>query len=158
MSTTHHGEIETTRPAAKVLLTAAVGLVVTVVGLAVAARTTGIGATRLAEPTQGISVDLRFEDGPRGTIRVSSASGEISPVIIAPGQDGFVRTVVRGLARERQAQGFGSEMPFRLGRTEAGRLWLRDLATGRLLYLDAYGPQNASHFARLVRLESGSHE
>jgi putative photosynthetic complex assembly protein len=120
------------------------------------ARTTGFGATRLAEPSSGVSVDLHFEDGPAGTIRVTEATGGSAPVIIMPGESGFVRTALRSLARERQAAGIGAEVPFRLGRTDDGRLWLRDIATGRVLYLDAYGPQSAQSFARLLGLQPRS--
>lgn len=132
------------------------GLVVVAMISAGIARTTGFGATRLVEPTGGVSVDLRFEDGPAGTIRVSEASGGSAPVIIMPGESGFVRTAVRSLARERQAAGVGAEVPFRLGRTDDGRMWLRDIATGRILYLDAYGPQSAQSFGRLLGLQPRS--
>lgn len=133
-----------------------VSLVIVAMICAGVARTTDFGATRLAEPSSGVSFDLHFKDGPAGSIHVSEVTGGIAPVTIMPGESGFVRTAIRSLARERQAAGIGPEVPFRLGRTDDGRMWLRDIATGRVLFLDAYGPQSAHSFARLLGLQPGS--
>jgi putative photosynthetic complex assembly protein len=137
------------------LLGGVVALVAATVLLAGAARHTGAGATRLAEPTGGRSLDLRFEDTSGGGILVTDVAGRMPPQQLVAGQDGFVRVALRSLARERIAEGAGPDRPFRLGRQDDGRLWLRDLATGRLLYLDAYGYANAQSFARLIDAAHG---
>ncbi len=140
-----------TGPAApSYLLAGIIGLVLTVLALVAVARTTNVGASRLAQPVGGTTIDLRFEDGPGGSIRVIDVAGRLPEQVLLPGQEGFVRVALRSLARERLAAGLGREIPFRLGRLDDGRLWLRDLATGRLLYLDAYGQENARSFARLI--------
>lgn len=132
------------------LLAGIFGLVLAVLALVAVARTTNVGASRLAEPVGGTTIDLRFEDGPGGSIRVIDVAGRLPDQVLVPGQEGFVRVALRSLARERLAAGLGREIPFRLGRLDDGRLWLRDLATDRLLYLDAYGHENARSFARLI--------
>lgn len=106
-------------------------------------------ASRISEPVGSAAVDLRFEDADGGFIRIVAASRNGDPLLIPPGQDGFIRTALRGLVQERRTAGAGPETPFRLGRTDDNRLWLRDLSTDRLLYLDAYGYHNAQRFARL---------
>jgi putative photosynthetic complex assembly protein len=136
--------------APRFMLTAATGLIGAAMLMAGVASRTDIGATRLTDPAGGRTVDLRFEDTAEGGIRVAAISGTPHAIVLAPGQDGFVRVALRSLARERQAAGHGADLPFRLGQQDDGRLWLRDLATGRLLHLDAYGQGNAQSFARLL--------
>lgn len=141
-----------TTAASRLMLGAISGLAVLSIALAGAARTTGVGASRISVPDSGVSVDLRFEDASAGAIRVLDTTGARAPIVVPPGQDGFIRVALRSLARDRLTDGggAGSEIAFRLGRTADGRLWLRDLATGRVLYLDAYGHENARSFARLL--------
>ncbi len=137
---------------------AAALMLVTVITLSGLASRTGVGASRISEPVGSAAVDLRFEDADGGFIRVIAASRNIDPLLIPPGKDGFIRTALRGLVQERRSTGAGPETPFRLGRTDDKRLWLRDLSTERLLYLDAYGYQNAQRFARLFDHFIGSKE
>jgi putative photosynthetic complex assembly protein len=132
------------------------GLILLSLVLAATARLTGVGATRIAEPVGGIHVDLRFEDLPGGGIRVVDVAAVLPPQVIPPASDGFVRVALRSLARERPAVGASADTPFRLGRLDNGRLWLRDLATGRLLYLDAYGADNAKSFGKLIATANGN--
>lgn len=124
-------------------------MIVTITTLSGIASRTGIGASRSSEPVGGAAIDLHFEDADAGFIRVVSSSRTATPILVPPGQDGFIRTALRALIQERRTTGAGPESPFRLGRTDDNRLWLRDLSTDRLLYLDAYGHQNAQRFARL---------
>jgi putative photosynthetic complex assembly protein len=137
------------------LLFAVAALLSATVIMAVIARRTDVGATRLAEPVGGYAFDLRFEDAGSGDIVVTDIGGRLPPRRIAPGQDGFVRVALRSLAHDRRLAGAGPERPFQVGRGGDGRLWLRDPATGRLLYLDAYGHTNAQSFARLIDSNTG---
>jgi putative photosynthetic complex assembly protein len=65
------------------------------------------------------------------------------------GEAGFVRGILRGMARERRRLGKGPEQPFELS-LDAGLLTLRDLATGGQVELTAFGPTNAGAFARML--------
>ncbi|MDW8445235.1 MAG: photosynthetic complex assembly protein PuhC [Acetobacteraceae bacterium] len=79
----------------------------------------------------------------RGTARSSS--------LVPPGEGGFVRATLRGLARERRMnEAGGAEVPFRVSVWEDGRLTLEDTATGRLVDLGAFGQTQVQTFARLV--------
>lgn len=92
---------------------------------------------------------LRFEDRMDGSIAViDPLSGQAFETV--SGQAGFVRGTLRGLARERRRMGLGAEQPFVLTARADGRLTLHDPATGRIIDLDAFGPLNASAFARLL--------
>lgn len=96
------------------------------------------------------SRELRFEDQPDGSVAIFQAPGDRLVATLAPGTNGFVRALLRGLARERRMRGIGSEPPFRLIATADGGLILEDPATGRLVELRAFGPTNAGAFARLL--------
>lgn len=93
---------------------------------------------------------LRFIDtgGGRAEI-VDDTSGELV-MVMEPGQDNFIRGIIRGLARERRGYGVGSRLPFVLARHADGQLTLTDPATGRVLDLRAFGHTNADAFAILL--------
>lgn len=92
--------------------------------------------------------DLRFYDLPDGAVRVV-AEGEADRVIpVASG--GFVRGVLRSLVRDRRAQGMGSEQPFRVTQWSDGAVTIEDMATGRVLNLNAFGPTNRLDFVNLI--------
>jgi len=133
----------------RVLLGAATLLAVALAATA-ASRLTGIGTTPNPTSAEMEHRLLHFEDRPDGGVAVY-ARDETAPVeILEPGTNGFVRSVLRGLARERRARGVGSEPPFRLTRWADGRLTLDDPATGRTIELAAFGPTNAGAFAPLL--------
>lgn len=117
--------------------------------LAVAA---GRGAPVLPEPEAAPVAALAFraEDQADGGIALREAASAAVVARIRPGEDGFVRGTLRGLAQARQREGLGPEEPFRLLRAPDGRLTLRDDATGRRVALDAFGHTNAAAFGRLI--------
>jgi putative photosynthetic complex assembly protein len=111
-------------------------------------RLVGVNIT---EPDAAIKVvrELKFEDGADGSVAVIDAkTGKVVETI--RGEAGFLRSTLRGLARERIRSGFGAEKPFELiGRVD-GRLTLRDPVTQRRVDLESFGPTNAASFARLL--------
>jgi putative photosynthetic complex assembly protein len=125
-----------------------------VVGLTVA----GVGATRLglispataeASDAQPVAyADMRFADMDDGGVRVTVLDdGER---IIPPATGGFVRGVLRGLVRDRRARGLGSEQPFRVTEWSDGKVTIQDLATARVIKLDAFGQTNRQAFLDLM--------
>ncbi len=137
-------------------LLAAVGLLLLfALAITLTARTTEIGTTRLELGVPVASYVWRFDDGEHGTIRVSDAkSGDIID-IVKPGQDGFIRVVLRSMAFERAQSGIGagnkgSEKPFRVMRFPNGQSAIEDLATGRIVTLRSFGWSNAGAFEALM--------
>jgi len=93
---------------------------------------------------------LRFVDRADGAVVIVDTHGGTAAVI-APGQQtGFVRGVMRGLARERHARGIGNGPPFALTLWRDGELSLVDTATGRAIELTAFGTTNRATFAALL--------
>lgn len=133
-------------------------------GALVLACVMGVGAVRLSglSPQQQADAatlstrQLRFEDAADGGIAVRDARSGALLDTIAPGTNGFLRSTMRGLVRERKRQGLGPELPFDLlGRVD-GRLTLVDPGTGRRIDLESFGPSNAAVFARLLAPSPGA--
>lgn len=96
------------------------------------------------------SRELRFVDRADGAVVIVDARGTTAAVI-APGEKtGFIRGVMRGLARERRALGIGDGPPFTLTLWRDGELSLTDTATGRAIELTAFGTTNRATFAALL--------
>lgn len=101
-----------------------------------------------ARPIQTLA--FHAEDQPDGAINLRAAENGSLVARIEPGQDGFIRGTLRGLAQARQREGLSRESPFTLTRFDNGTLSLDDEATGRQVPLLAFGPSNAKAFARLL--------
>lgn len=91
---------------------------------------------------------LRFVDAADKSVRVLDADSG-AEVYRVTGEAGFIRGILRGLARERRRLGKSAEEPFELAR-DNGLLTLRDLATGEGIELTAFGHTNAGAFARML--------
>ncbi|ALV05500.1 photosynthetic complex assembly protein PuhC [Roseateles depolymerans] len=131
-------------------LAALAALVLTsVLGVAVV-RLAGVSPQQLPDaPTRQVRL-LHFEDGADGSIAIRDArSGDLLDTV-APGTNGFLRSAVRGLARERKRQGLGPELPFELLGRADGRLTLVDPGTHRRIDLESFGATNAAVFVRLL--------
>lgn len=94
--------------------------------------------------------DLRFVDVGGGKVTIHDWPTGHVVATLAPGSENFIRGVLRGLARERRARGIGVEPPFRIARFRDGRVTLEDLATGRTLFLNAFGVTNLAAFDDLI--------
>ena len=128
----------------------AVGVVL-VMSLAMAgAGRLGIGRTELQDSAAVTVRELRFADRPDGGIDVFEGRDGRSIFVVPPGTNGFLRGVLRGLARDRRRADLGAEIPFRLVRSADGRLSLDDPATGRHVALEVFGPDNYQVFADLL--------
>jgi len=143
------------RPLPRAVIAGAAALVGFALILAGTGRLSGIGTTRV-EPAAAVQArDLRFEDRADGAVAVLDAASEREVASLAPGTNGFARSVLRGLARERKRQDIGLQPPFRLTRWADGRLSLEDPHTGRRVDLEAFGPDNYGVFARLLTAKAG---
>jgi len=118
-----------------------------------AARLTGLGSGGEAGAAL-VARDLHFLDRQDGGVAVVDARSARPIEVIEPGTNGFMRSTLRGLARERKRQEVGPEAPFRLTAWADGRLTLEDPATGRRIGLEAFGATNAQAVARLLTMET----
>lgn len=155
MSHTHHDQIEVPKGALimaaalvgiALLLTASVRLGLLSPEAVPAAERAAAGAEIVA------SRSLQFYDQPDGAVRIEDTeTGETLQLIESETEGGgFIRGVMRGLARERRLRGVGDVAPFSLTLWEDGSLSLRDVATGRTIEIGAFGPDNRATFAALL--------
>ncbi|KQU47363.1 phosphonoacetaldehyde methylase [Sphingomonas sp. Leaf339] len=94
---------------------------------------------------------LRFLDRADGAVVIEDVNTRRTAAVIHAGEKtGFIRGVMRGLARERRAHGIGDAPPFTLTSWHDGELSLTDTATGRSIELTAFGSSNRAAFAALL--------
>jgi len=122
--------------------------------LAAAGRAGWLGSATPSAVAAISEQELRFIDSGRGTVLVLEAGSGMQVTEIEVGDAGFVRSVMRGLARERKRSNLGSEAPFRFTHYADGRFSLSDPMTGRIIELRAFGPDNAGAFEALVHSAS----
>ena len=113
-------------------------------------RSEDVGLVALPAAKAVARLEFRAEDQVDGSIALRNAADRQIVAWIRPGEDGFLRGTLRGLAQARQRGGLGPEQPFSLTRFDDGRLALADEATGRQVPLEAFGSTNAGAFARLL--------
>jgi putative photosynthetic complex assembly protein len=113
-------------------------------------------ASAAAQPAPARSVEVRFADEADGSVSVRDNRNGAVVASLAPGTNGFVRSVMRGLVHERKRRGLGAARPFRISQWANGRLALEDPATGRLIDLDAFGDTNKDAFARMLPGRGGA--
>jgi putative photosynthetic complex assembly protein len=133
---------------------AAAALVLFALTSVTAVRLTGVGSVHMALPAAVESRDFQFEDGKNGAVLVFDAGSHQLVDTLAPGSNGFIRVVLRGLARERKLGDIGAQPPFRLTRFVNGQITLTDTSTNKQIDLDAFGSSNTEAFARLMNLRS----
>jgi putative photosynthetic complex assembly protein len=114
------------------------------------ARLTGYQPMQPDPSTVVTQEDVRFEDRRNGAIAIYSSKSDRLVDTLAPGTNGFVRGVMRGLARDRRAEHIGEQAPFRLTHWANGRLSLDDPSTGRHIDLEVFGMTNAGAFAEIL--------
>ncbi len=131
-------------------------LVLFALGASATARLTGVGDVRMSLPAAVESRDLQFADGQGGSVLVYDASNRELIDTIAPGTNGFVRVVLRGLARERKLGDIGAEPPFRLTRYANGQMMLTDTSSNKQIDLAAFGAANALSFSRLMTMKGAT--
>jgi putative photosynthetic complex assembly protein len=98
--------------------------------------------------------DLHFLDRADGAVVVTDLKGAPVATIMPASEQGFVRGVLRGLARERRLKDVGPDAPFRLELWSDNGLTLTDLGTGRQIELGAFGATNRAAFAVMLPKET----
>ena len=122
---------------------------VRIAGIPPAASPTAMRAASQVAPVT--SRLLRFLDRADGAVVIQDARTGTVASVIAPGQEtGFVRGVMRALARERRQHRVGAAVPFELTLWRDGELSLTDTATGRSIEMTAFGSSNRATFAALL--------
>ncbi len=105
-----------------------------------------------AKVTALASRDLQFLDQKDGSVQIRDVTkGSIASTITPGSESGFIRGVMRGIARDRMLRGLGFEQPFRLTLWSNQQLSIKDLATGRIIELNGFGNTNRLAFLSLLQ-------
>ncbi|MCX7284904.1 MAG: photosynthetic complex assembly protein PuhC [Novosphingobium sp.] len=156
MSLVHNHDNTVPRPA----LLLSVGLVATTLALTALVQTGVLNreaVPSVARANAGVVAaevrHLSFGDRADGAVVVKDTdSGETLAVLHGENDGGgFVRGVMRGMARERKMNNIGQATPFELSLWRNGSLSLLDPATGRSVELGSFGPDNRAAFVRFLK-------
>jgi putative photosynthetic complex assembly protein len=124
------------------------------IGFAIAATafgmTTGIGVMRNTYGEPQAIRDIRIAGAHDTEITIFDARSGAAITTLAPDQGGFVRGSLRALSRMRLVAGTPQDQAYRLIRWENGSVSLSDTATGERIYLNAFGPDNAAAYEKLL--------
>jgi len=138
------------RPFPRPALFGAAVLIALSIGMAAMGRLTNIGTTRMPDSAVVQQRQVQFQDQSDGGIAVYDTQAQQRIALLAPGTNGFLRGVLRGLVRERRRSDIGAQTPFVLTRWADGRLSITDPAIGRQINLEVFGPTNSGVFAQLL--------
>jgi putative photosynthetic complex assembly protein len=97
---------------------------------------------------------LHFADTADGFVLVTDARSGAEVARIGQEGSGFIRGVMRGLARERRMHQLGAKVPFKLTLYQDTSLTLVDPTTGRTLELNGFGHTNRAAFLKLIAPEA----
>ena len=132
----------------KVLIATGLLLTATLVLTAVS-RITGVGRLKTPDADVVRTTEVRFRDAPNGAVIVTHGDGR--PLTeLAPGTNGFIRGVVRSLARARRLDRIKEDPAFRITLWSDHRLTLSDPATQQSIDVTGFGRDNRAAFARLL--------
>jgi putative photosynthetic complex assembly protein len=115
-------------------------------------RLTGMGAVHTDHLSAVRTLSFRFEDRTDGGIAVIAPETGATIGVVPAGTDGFVRTVLRSLAFDRQRHGVGAGPAFIVATWSDGRSTIDDPTTGRRVDLAAFGDANMKAFEHLVAM------
>jgi len=140
------------------MLWAFAGLIASSLILVAWSRLTSAAAA--TDPVSAV-VEVRsivFEELPDGRIEARMYGDGRTLGEIAAGEDGFVRSTLRGLNRERKRFGVDRGGVLELIRRTDGSLTLSDPSTRIAIDLGAFGPSNVASFAAFMSPLSGAQD
>ncbi|OUW05396.1 MAG: hypothetical protein CBD16_01050 [Betaproteobacteria bacterium TMED156] len=91
---------------------------------------------------------LHFYDTSEGKILITDQRGK--KISVVGNEGGFMRAVLRSLAKERISFGVGPEEPFEITASKNGLISIIDPVTGRKIDVSSFGKNNAEIFTTLL--------
>jgi putative photosynthetic complex assembly protein len=113
-------------------------------------KVTDIGTVRV-ERAEPIAIrDIAFVERAGDVLDIVDPRDGGRVLTVQPGQEGFIRGVLRGMTRLRQTRGADPAAPYRLVAWADGRVTLTDTLSGEVVTLNAFGGDNLRSFARFL--------
>ncbi|MEM6680656.1 MAG: photosynthetic complex assembly protein PuhC [Pseudomonadota bacterium] len=118
--------------------------------LVVASVLTGTGKVRGSIGIPVVERSITFHSDAQGGFRVVDADTSQDIKRFAKGEGAFIRSSIRSMSLNRRAHRIQHDLPYRLAKTEQGRLSLIDPETGQFITVNAFGPVAARSYASLL--------
>ncbi len=101
---------------------------------------------------------ISFRNEANGAVTVLDADTQEEITQFGVGEGTFVRMSVRSMSLNRKSKRVSYNLPYRLVRTEAGKLSIVDPETGHFIKLNAFGSIALSSFSKILpeTTESGA--
>jgi putative photosynthetic complex assembly protein len=115
---------------------------------------TGLTLTPPAAPVE--ARELRFETQADTSVVISDVQTGRMVALLKPDGDGFIRGVLRGLARGAALERIDERNVYVVTRWDDGRLSISDPATGARFDLNSFGRTNLDAVARLLKSREGT--
>jgi putative photosynthetic complex assembly protein len=145
----------TESPIPRLILRAAVALALFALVAVAFGRLTGQGLVLTPAATAVETRDLRFETLPDTSVMVTDVADGRMVALLKPGEDGFIRGVLRGLSRGAALERIEERNVYVLTRWDDGRLSIADPETGARFDLNSFGKDNLGAVARLLKSREG---
>ena len=136
------------RPTLPRVFVASVGAVILATLVTVAVAVWWLPAAQPIAEVPRASLTVRFIEQSDGALSVVDVGSGHEMDRVAPGENGFLRTLLRVVRRDIDRTPAVISMPFRIEAWQDHRVTLTDSATGRRIDLIAFGPTNAEVFIR----------
>ncbi len=137
-------------PPRVVLIALSALVILTILGVGLA-RLTGYKFEQAPILPEVESRDIRFVEQADGSVEVRDAATGALIQTLPPGEEGFVRGILRTMTFERKRYRADLSQPFHLARRANGMLTLEDPVSGVLIDLRAYGIDNEGAFAAFMQ-------
>lgn len=138
------------RPFPRGILIAIASLIAFTILAVAIARLTGYDPSQ-APLSPAVAVrDLSFVEVGQGDLAVHDAATGALLETVPSDKNGFIRGLLRTLARERRMHRVDADGPFRLSLRENGQFTLEDQTTGFFIDLRAFGQTNEAAVGRFL--------
>lgn len=127
----------------------AAAVIALVFTLAIIARATGVGAAREPVSAPVEQRFIRFVSDSNGGMMVYDAATNQMTTYLAPGTNGFIFGMLRGMEHRRVVAGTDPATPYRLARGADGHITLDDPATGMHVAVNSFGPTQVASVEQL---------
>jgi putative photosynthetic complex assembly protein len=119
-------------------------------------QTTGLGTVSASNGNPVGIRDIVLTIKPGDMLSVTDAISGEEIASYAPQEGGFVRGSMRAFNRMRFVDTVETSQPYRIIQWENGAVTLSDTVTGERYFLNAFGPDNAAAFAKLIDAKGSS--
>ncbi len=134
----------------KLPLYGALGVAVLTLFVVAGSQLSGVGKVTRSIGTPVQERALLFRDGAKGQVVVRDAKSKQILATYGRGEGAFIRQSMRAMSHNRIQQKLEKGQPYKLVKTESGKLSIVDPVTGKFIKLNAFGKVAMTGFLGLL--------